>query len=252
MLTHPVLGEGLGAITLNRPPGGGGYSHGGVALIYRAATTKAKRYSFPNPESFEVLCSQLNISGVKRKLYVISAYMPPNYRIGRARSCIRYISDIILYIKDKVDDPLIHLAGDFNQWDVVEALLDYPDIIENSGGPTRKDRTIDRCFTNFSGDISETKVLRPLETEANDVGYKRKSDHRIVLTCASIDKIPLPNWKKITFRPYHETGASSFESWANSQNWEDVLLASGTHNKANALQFMLDDAMNCFFPEKND
>ena len=176
--------------------------------------------------------------------------MPPNYCIGRARSCIRHISDIILDIKDKVDDPLIHLAGDFNQWDVVEALVDYPDISENSGGPTRKDRTIDRCLTNFYADIIETKVLRPLETEANDVGYKRKSDHRIVLTCASIDRIPLPNWKKITFRPYHETGAASFESWANSQNWEDVLLASGTNNKTNALQFMLDDAMNCFFPEK--
>ena len=46
--------------------------------------------------------------------------------------------------------------GDFNQWPVQEALQDFPDITEADVGPTRKDRCIDRVFTNFGRSVVES------------------------------------------------------------------------------------------------
>lgn len=37
-----LLGHGLRAVTLNRPPGNAGFSHGGVALIYRDSLAFSK------------------------------------------------------------------------------------------------------------------------------------------------------------------------------------------------------------------
>ena len=98
----------------------------------------AKPFSFPNPSNFEVLAAQLLIRGVKKKIFVIASYMPPGYAVGRAKACIEHVRNIILEIKDKYDDPFIALAGDFNQWKIELAVEDYPDMLENSGGHTRK------------------------------------------------------------------------------------------------------------------
>ena len=104
--------------------------------------------------------------------------MPPGYTVGRAKSCFRHVRDLILDIKDKNKDAYICIGGDFNQWQIEEALEDYPDIVENQGGPTRKNRTIDRNFSNWSEDIVETAVLPPLETEEIEAGSRSPSDHK--------------------------------------------------------------------------
>lgn len=196
-----LLGHGLNSFTLNRPPGRAGNSHGGVAIIYRDSLAQAKIFDFPNPDCFEVLCVKFNLIGVKRNVFAISAYMPPGYRVGRARSCLDHIRALIGEIKAKFDNPYINLAGDFNQWEIQKAVEDFPEILENAGGPTRKNRTIDRIFSNWSNDIISTTVLCPLETELSDVGTKKRSDHRVVYTKAVIDEIPAPNWQKVTYDP---------------------------------------------------
>ena len=84
----------------------------------RDATTKANIYQFPNPEKFEVLPLSVTLAGVGRKLFVVAAYIPPGYTVGRGRACLQHIADIVLMIKNRHDDPLLLVAGDFNQWDV--------------------------------------------------------------------------------------------------------------------------------------
>ena len=244
-----LLGHGLAALTLNRPAGRAGYSHGGVAIIYKDSAATAKVLPFPNHENFEVLCAQLNVRGIKRKLFVIAAYMPPGYRVGRAKACIRHISNLILHIKDKFKDPLISLSGDFNQWEIEKAVEDFPDMLENSGGPTRKDRIIDRCFCNWNDCIISTTVRAPLETESQD-GLSRKSDHKVVLTCSNIEKIPPPNWQIYKYRAFSKEGAKGFIDWASSQEWLDVLNASGSNDKVRKFQAIIDDASDHFFPLK--
>ena len=245
-----LLGHDLNSFTLSRPPGNAGFSHGGVAIIYKNSDIVARKVDFPNPEAFEVLAVQMTVRGMKRKLFVIAAYLPPNYRVGRAKSCLRFIRNLILSIKTNNKDPYISLAGDFNQWQIEQAVEDYPDIVENSGGYTRKRRTIDRCFSNFANCIAETKVLPPLETEETEAGNLRRSDHNIVLTSARLARLKAPVWKKISFRPFNDSAALKFKEWTMSQDWHEVLGASGSNEKARKFQMALDWDMNEFFPVK--
>ena len=176
--------------------------------------------------------------------------MPPGYRVGRAKACLRFIRDLVLHVKNKYKDPLINLSGDFNQWPAESAIEDYPDLVENEGGNTRKNRRIDKCFSNFHDRVISTTILPPLETEATDSGVVRRSDHKVVLMCAAIEKLRAPNWRKITFRPYDSNREKEFKDWADNFDWQDVILANGSNEKARRLQAILDDAMNRFFPTK--
>ena len=75
------------------------------------------------------------------------------------------------------------MAGDFNQWDIGEALLDFPDLKEAPVGPTRQDLLIDKIYTNLSRSINEAGTLSPLETEDGT----KKSDHRVAFCKAEIE-----------------------------------------------------------------
>ena len=244
-----LLGHGLKALTLNRPPGNAGFSHGGVAIIHRDSLASSAIFKFPNPDAFEVLAAVLTIRGLKRKLVVISAYLPPGYTVARGKSCISYISDLILQIKDKLADPLIGLFGDFNQWKIEEAVEDYVDILETSSGPTRGDRTIDRNFCNWHQNTS-TRILPPLETEETEAGTIRRSDHKIVFMQAEIEKLPPPNWQVYSYRQYSEKSAEEFQAWLESLDWTEVLSAHGSNSKARNFQLIIDEAMDYYFPCK--
>ena len=222
-----LLGHGLGCITKKRPPGNAGYSHCGVALIYRNDIVKAEIFAFPNPENFEVLPVKLSIKGIKRKVFVACIYIPPGYSTARGKGC----------------------TGDFNQWKIELAFEDYPDIAENYGGPTRGDRTIDRNFTNWHDQITSKETLPQLETELLD-SVVRKSDHNIVLTRSSLIKIPPPNWVTFSVRSFSEEGATGFKNWLEETDWVDVFRSHGSNAKVRGFQAVLDEGMNRFFPEK--
>ena len=218
-------------------------------MIYKDSAMKAKPFTFPNPSNFEVLPVQLSVRGINKKVFVIAIYMPPGYTVRRAKECFQHVKDLVLQIKDKFTDPYIALAGDFNQWKIEQALEDYPDIAENEGGHTRKNRTIDRGFTNWHDLVVETLVLPPLETEEDERGVK-KSDHNIVLTRAKIPKLDPPNWQKYEVRTYNDKAAAAFKDWIELQSWQPVHLANGSNEKARRLQLILDEGMNTFFPLK--
>ena len=55
---------------------------------------------------------------------------------------------VIIELKRTYRDPFIVVGGDFNQWKIDEALVDFPDLKEAEVGPTRKDRCIDRLLVN--------------------------------------------------------------------------------------------------------
>lgn len=67
----------------NRAPSTNGVAHGGVAVVARDSVTKMKGYDFPNPDDFEVLAVAATVASIKRKLFILAAYIPPNYTVGR-------------------------------------------------------------------------------------------------------------------------------------------------------------------------
>ena len=179
-----VAGAGVGLICLNRDPNTLGVSHGGVAVAYRTETCSMKRVDMDNPDKFEVLVTIASLPGYSRRLVTVACYIPPGYNVPRGRAAVRYVEDVLMEVKRRYRDPFIVVAGDFNQWEIEEAIAEYPDLRESDVGPTRKDRCLDRIFTNFGRSEISCGSLPPLETEADSAGAP--SDHRISFTLSLI------------------------------------------------------------------
>ena len=243
-----LLGSGISVIAKNRRPGTAGFSHGGVALIARAATTKMSRLDFPNPEHFEVVCAKATVHGMPRNFWIISAYIPPGYSVGRARGCMQHISDLILEAKNRDSQAYIILAGDFNQWQVSDYILDYPDLVEAITPPTRGDRRIDKIFVNFG--IKSADCIRPLQSEPDREGEVHRSDHDIQLVQADLEMKTIQKWHTHVVRPFTATGKDAFVQELGHVDWSFVLEADGPNKKADNFQLILDNLMDTHFPTK--
>ena len=239
-------GAGLGMVCLNRPPNGRGISHGGVAVVHNQSACTLAKLEMPNPGNFEVLTTISNITGHARKLLTVACYLPPNYNIQRGREALEHIENIIIDLKRKYKDPFIIVAGDFNQWKIDEALQDFPDLREEQVGPTRKDRTIDRIFTNFGRSIVESGTVPPLEPEP---GYQgAKSDHRIAFAKAFLPRNRTFEWISYQYRYYSPEAVDEFGRWLAGKDWVDVATAPGSNSKANIYQAEITDALEGIFP----
>ena len=242
-----LLGQGLAIKYLNRPPSINGVAHGGVAVVTRASITKIKDYSFPNPQSFEVLGTCISVTNVQRKFYAIAAYIPPNYTAARGKSCLEHINNMVLDIKRKTQDPYILVAGDFNQWPIGDALQDYVEMTEVPSPPTRGDRKIDKIFINWYEDVIDSGCLPPLETEGENVTF---SDHKIQYLCSRVQKKDAIKWEVFTHRPYNDKGAEAFVRELSEMSWDTVYAEETSNAMAAKYQSLMDDLMDKHFPMK--
>ena len=242
-------GHGLKIHTLNRDPLSSGIAYGGVAIVVRDSITRTKPYQFVNSEKFEVLPLMVSHAEIYRKIFVIAAYIPPGYTVPRGNAAIQYISDIILDMKTRHQDPLIVVAGDFNQWEVGEALAEYSDIVEVLTPATRGDRSIDKIFLNWHDDVTESGCLPPLSTVVLE-GLGAVSDHRIQFALSRLPRKEPVRWETFTHRPFTDAGSGAFLEEIRSIQWGDVLRAPDTNGKALRLQLVLGDLMDKHFPEK--
>ena len=246
---HLLLGHGLATFYLNRPLSPNGVAHGGVAVVMRASLASGKPFLFPNPENFEVLPIAANLFAADRKFYIVAAYIPPNYTVVRGRACLKHVSDLILEIKRRATNPYIVVAGDFNQWPVSEALVDYPELVEVSTPPTRDDRHIDKIFTNWNDDIYDSGCVPPLQTEGS-ADTRTYSDHNIQYLCSKIPrKVPI-KWETYSYRPFTDLGADAFVEELAGMNWDSLYSLHNSNDAAILLQRVLDDMMDKHFPTK--
>ena len=151
----------------NREVNERGVAHGGVAVLWKESrcTLAEVKLGVANFENFEVLVTAGKMHRHTRKLVVVAYYLPPNYTKRRGQEALAHISDVLVVVKHKYKDPYIFLAGDFNQWDIEETLLDFADMKEVQVGLTRNGRCIDRIYSNIGRTITECGMLAPLETE---------------------------------------------------------------------------------------
>ena len=88
-------GAGLGTLCRNRPRNAAGFSHGGVALIWREAACSFKELSLPNPGEFEVLVASARFPGHSNQVIVVGCYLPPTYTAVRGKAALDYVRDIV-------------------------------------------------------------------------------------------------------------------------------------------------------------
>ena len=244
-----LLGHGLAIKYLNRPPSVNGVAHGGVAIVSRASVSKMIDYPFPNPKGFEVLGMYMTIANIKRKFYVVAAYIPPNYTVPKGKACLQHINNMVLDIKRGAQDPYILVAGDFNQWPIEVALEDYEELVEVPSPPTRGDRKIDRTFTNWHDDVTDSGCLPPLESEG-DGNTVTVSDHKIQYTCSRLPVRDPVKWETFTHRPFSTKGGEAFVQELSSMDWDPVYREHTSNGMAAKYQQIIDDLMNRHFPEK--
>ena len=135
--------------------------------------------------------------------------------------------------------------GDFNQWDIKEALQDFADVKEVNVGPTRGSRSIDRIFLNMTRAVVESGTLDPLETDEEGT-----SDHRVAYCRLDLPRLTTFRWETYTYRFYNEDSRQLFKNWMVLYPWDEVTQAVGSNSKAEAYQATLNAAMDEFFPTK--
>ena len=101
---------------------------------------------------------------------------------------MEFTAGAITEAKRRFDDPLILLAGDFNQWRIGDVVADFPDLLEAAVGNTRGDHSIDRIFSNLGPNIDEGTVP-PLETDPGPEAASRPSDHRVAYMRVEVPRV---------------------------------------------------------------
>ena len=238
---------GLHMIARNRGVLSNGVAYGGVAVVWREGNLSFKEVVVKNPAHYEVVVAASSIKGHCRKLVVIGCYLPPSYNTTRGEAALEFISDTVTEVKKRFKDPYILLAGDFNQWEVGEAVLDHADIGEVDLGPTRGGRSIDRVLLNVGRSVVDYGTLGPLETEEHE-GEVRRSDHRVCYVGIGLERREAFTWQKYTYRHYDDQAEKNFKSWVVLHDWREVYEAEGSEDKANAYQATIQAAIGEFFP----
>ena len=138
------------------------------------------------------------------------------------------------------------MGGDFNQWDVAEALQDFPDLKEVQVGPTRNGRCIDRIFANFGRSITDCGTVPPLEPEPGHHGTR--SDHRVAFLKAELPRLRSFEWVTYQYRYFNSDAVDQFGRWLAGRDWADVVQSEGSNAKANLYQEAVTGAMEEVFP----
>ena len=239
-------GHGLSVIYKNRKANTRGISHGGVCIITRDSRVRATKLRFHNAADFEVIGAVCKVTGRKRKFVVIACYMPPSMNREKSDECLKFISDMVHEAKRSFDSPHIVVAGDFNQFDVVETLKEHQDLDECTVGPTKGNRLIDRTITNLKKHITYKGTIAALQPDSAVAGAD--SDHLVTFFKAAVPGSSPNQWISHSFRPYTKQGEDKFRDWVVGNDWTSVLLADSSNAKANTYQKEVESAMDRFFP----
>lgn len=126
----------------------------------------------------------------------------------------------------------------------------FIDMRECEVGITKKDKKIDRIFTNVGRSVVESGTWPPLETDADFDGRTTQSDYRVAFCKIELQKVDSFIWREYSYRRYTEEAEEKFKQWLVMHEWNEVLNAYGPNGKAGAYQAYLNWAIEEFFPLK--
>ena len=221
--------SGYSIITKNRTSGKGG----GVCIVYNRSQITMIPCKLPESE-FEVVAAVGRRTGQRRKVLVISAYIPPNASAETNKSFLSYVCDVILAQKAKYNDPYVILAGDFNRRDVNQATRDFPDMKIVKTPPTRGRATLDIISTNLIAGLKDAGVTAPIQS-VDGV----PSDHKTVYATFHMPRVPQYKIVKYSYIRKNEESLAKFDSWLTEQDWKSVITPDDPTEKVRALHELL-------------
>ena len=179
---------------------------------------------------------------IKRKVVVITLYIPPKTDAPTMTQLNDFLSDILETAMR--GSPIVFITGDLNKKKIDRALEAFPDVVLLPTQATRGNSTLDVCYTNSTNVVSSTRILPPLES--NDGATA--SDHSIISVRASVPAFHEFQKREVRFRPYTKKGEEKFGNLLIQTDWQ--FLESGDDDPANLLSQRLDEYTNICFPEK--
>ena len=241
------LGENIKLIHRNRKSRRGRTAGGGVLIAFDQTKVRLKERTIRRGQS-EVVCAVGRKTGLSRQILVMSVYLPPKLSIAKSKEALEFVNEAVGRAKEDLNDPIIIIGGDFNNFCIGEAIDDYPDLRILESPPTRLTERLDLLVTNIeSENDSRTTVTKqpPLETSDG-----RKSDHDALWmesTFPSTDR-----FKKSTYwsRPKTKAGLDKFDNWIKEEQWTGIIGEGDANIKADAFIGLIDRKMNECFPLK--
>lgn len=216
---------------------------GGVALAFDTVSADFKVVKLAE-NKYEILCCVGSIDGVGKKVAVLVVYIPPQTNAATVEKINEFIGDSVETIIEKYDDPHIVITGDFNKKNVTECLGDFPEIQLIQTPATRGEACLDKCYSNLTPFIKNSRVLPPLESNDGTT----ESDHKIIMVHSLFTRIHVFKKRKIRFRPYTKRGEKVFGELLINTDWS--YLDKTEKESATLMAERLDEYVSIAFPEK--
>ena len=179
----------ISAIVRNRQ----GKRGGGVAIFYD--TNKMTLTEIRTATKFEYVCAKGRAACSRRDFFVVSFYIPPNYKAAQTEEMLKEIADHIGKARRDMDRPYVVLAGDANKRNLLPAHEDFCDIKLLPVCPSRGAESLQICASNLKDEIVEICTLPPLRSSEG-----QDSDHRVVCISCNIPSVAHLKKRKIKVR----------------------------------------------------
>ena len=215
---------------------------GGVAICYDPTKMSMKNYPVPQlDKKTEIVCALGNTSLTKRKIALVSVYMPPSITREELDSYIYTLVTLVDSIKSKHEDCIFFIGGDFNKKDLDRFCTAFPDLKPLLTGATRRGLALDEIYSNMTDHIASKEILKPLCKENGVL-----SDHSIIAAAIKLPKNKKARNITFSFRPITERGTVAFGKLLEDYDWSLIERPSSTET-ANALNAVLQSFVDrCF------
>ena len=170
-------GHGLGIINKPRPQKSDGktINGGGVAIIFDRSKISLKPYPVKMRQAHKIVAATGKMPGVKRKIAVICAYPPPKSLARSYNSAFRTITGTIQSLKKNLNEQVIILGGDFNNFKIRPHVESFEDVKVIDSGPTCNGSAFDLIAMNVQD--YKTTVRQPIQVDLAGKNYDRNVLH---------------------------------------------------------------------------
>lgn len=212
--------------------------------------------SVPIPWGVEAVWALLtpkNVTNASKiqKIAVCSLYSKPD---SRKKSLLHdHISQVYNQLSSKYSKGLHWIiCGDTNDLKLDPILHLNKNLKQVVLNPTRLDppAMLDPIITTLFNYYQEPKCLPPLDADPFTNG--KPSDHLMVIMepLTVINNKPARAKRTVTFRPFNEERLQEMCEWIKAEDWRSISHEKSAHNKASALQQLLVQKYEEYFPEK--
>ena len=179
---------------------------GGVAISYNPTLIRLANYPVKQvgKKQTELVCATGNCTITKRKIAVMSIYLPPSMKSDELEKGVQLVIDTADKIKTSFPDALFFIGGDFNGKNITQLTTVFPKLEPLLAGNTRKNKALDEIYSNCNDKVTEKLIMSPLTKQDGT-----KSDHGIIAATFSLPKHKKSSTTSFSFRPVTTEGVES-------------------------------------------